>query len=405
MSKTSIVLRKKPNAQGKCPLAIRITKGRKSIYLYTDRYIDPVHWDVQKKKVKKAKGLNSNGINTFLKNEENKVEKEILTLESLDRDYSLTELKSRLTRKKNSTSFFKFADEYFQVMEVSGNYNRLIAEKPAINHFKRFRKNEDLEFIDVNVLMLEKFKAYLYSELSVSDRTIFNYLIVIRTIFNRAIKNGIVEKSSYPFGEKGLKLKRPKSQKLGLEVQDIIRLEEYSTDNEIHQHALNIFLFSFYFAGIRASDVLQIKWKDLKDGRLFYVMTKNKKPGSIKIPTKAQKIIQMYKPSRVVKSDFVFPDMQSMVGEKDETKFKKYLKVQIARINNALKSIGEDLELPIKLTMHVARHSFATISGGKIPIQKLQELYRHSSITTTIGYMNQFLNKGSDEALDQVLNY
>ena len=108
MSKTSIVLRKKPNAQGKCPLAIRITKGRKSIYLYTDRYIDPVHWDAQLKKVKKAKGLNSNGINTFLKNEENKVEKEILTLESLDRDYSLTELKSRLTRKKNSTSFFMF---------------------------------------------------------------------------------------------------------------------------------------------------------------------------------------------------------------------------------------------------------------------------------------------------------
>ena len=405
MSKTSIVLRKKPNAQGKCPLAIRITKGRKSIYLYTDRYIDPAHWDAQLKRVKKAKGLNSNGINTFLKNEENKVEKEILTLESLDRDYSLSKLKSRLTRKKNSTSFFKFADEYFQVMEDSGNYNRLIAEKPAINHFKRFRNKEDLEFIDVNVLMLEKFKAYLHSELTVSDRTIFNYLIVIRTIFNRAIKNGIVEKSSYPFGENGLKVKRPKSQKLGLEVPDIIRLEQYSTDNEIHHHALNVFLFSFYFAGIRASDVLQIKWKDLKDGRLFYVMTKNKKPGSIKIPGKAQKIIQMYKPARVVKSDFVFPDMQSMVGEKDETKFKKYLKVQIARINNSLKTIGEDLELPIKLTMHVARHSFATISGGKIPIQKLQELYRHSSITTTIGYMNQFLNKGSDEALDQVLNY
>ncbi len=405
MSKTSIVLRKKPNAQGKCPLAIRITKGRKSIYLYTDRYIYPVHWDAQKKKVKKAKGLNSNGINTFLKNEENKVEKEILTLESLDRDYSLSELKSRLTRKKNSTSFFKFADEYFQVMEDSGNYNRLIAEKPAINHFKRFRNKEDLEFIDVNVLMLEKFKAYLHSELTVSERTIFNYLIVIRTIFNRAIKNGIIEKSSYPFGEKGLKVKRPKSQKLGLEVPDIIRLEKYSIDNEIHQHALNVFLFSFYFAGIRASDVLQIKWKDLKDGRLFYVMTKNKKPGSIKIPAKAQNIIHMYKPTSVVKTNFVFPDMQSMVEEKDETKFKKYLKVQIARINNALKLIGEDLELPIKLTMHVARHSFATISGGKIPIQKLQELYRHSSITTTIGYMNQFLNKGSDEALDTVLNY
>lgn len=65
-------------------------------------------------------------------------------------------------------------------------------------------------------------------------------------------------------------------------------------------------------------------------------------------------------------------------------------------------TIDDTLEFPIKLTMHIARHSFVTISGDKIPIQRLQELYRHSNIITTINYMNQFLNKGSDEALDQV---
>jgi hypothetical protein len=39
-----------------------------------------------------------------------------------------------------------------------------------------------------------------------------------------------------------------------------------------------------------------------------------------------------------------------------------------------------------KLTMHIARQTFGNISGEKIPIQMLQKLYRHSSITTTIGY-------------------
>ena len=97
--------------------------------------------------------------------------------------------------------------------------------------------------------------------------------------------------------------------------------------------------------------------------------------------------------------------MNPLLQEEDPIVFKKYLKVQIARINKALKTIGDTLEFPIKLTMHVARHSFATISGDKIPIQRLQELYRHSNITTTINYMNRFLNKGSDEALDQVLDY
>jgi integrase len=290
-------------------------------------------------------------------------------------------------------------------METEGNYNRLTAERPAINHFKRFCNGADLDFIDVTIHKLEKFKAYLSSELKVTERTKFNYLIVIRTIYIRAIKNDLIDPTFYPFGEHGFKLKRPRSQKLGLVLEDIKRLESFETDDEILDHARNVFLFSFYFAGMRASDVLQVKWSDLKNGRLYYVMSKNKKPGSIKIPEKAKPILDLYKRPGSKKNEYIFPDMSPLLQEKDPIVFKKYLKVQIARINKALKTIGNALDFPIKLTMHVARHSFATISGDKIPIQRLQELYRHSNITTTINYMNQFLNKGSDEALDQVLDY
>jgi site-specific recombinase XerD len=58
-----------------------------------------------------------------------------------------------------------------------------------------------------------------------------------------------------------------------------------------------------------------------------------------------------------------------------------------------------------KLTMHIARHTFGNISGDKIPIQMLQRLYRHTSITTTIGYQSNFINKDTDDALSSVLNY
>jgi site-specific recombinase XerD len=58
-----------------------------------------------------------------------------------------------------------------------------------------------------------------------------------------------------------------------------------------------------------------------------------------------------------------------------------------------------------KLTMHIARHSFGNISGDQIPIQMLQKLYRHSSITTTINYQQNFMHKETDEALDKVINF
>jgi len=58
-----------------------------------------------------------------------------------------------------------------------------------------------------------------------------------------------------------------------------------------------------------------------------------------------------------------------------------------------------------KPTMHIACHSFGNISGDKIPIQMLQKLYRHSSITTTIGYQSNFMNQDTDDALDSEVNF
>lgn len=55
--------------------------------------------------------------------------------------------------------------------------------------------------------------------------------------------------------------------------------------------------------------------------------------------------------------------------------------------------------------MHIARHSFGNISGDKIPIQMLQKLYRHSSITTTVNYQQNFMHKETDDALDAVINF
>lgn len=49
-----IVLRKKPNSKGLYPLAIRITKNRRSTYRYIGQYIDIEDWDEKELLVKKS---------------------------------------------------------------------------------------------------------------------------------------------------------------------------------------------------------------------------------------------------------------------------------------------------------------------------------------------------------------
>ena len=69
-----------------------------------------------------------------------------------------------------------------------------------------------------------------------------------------------------------------------------------------------------------------------------------------------------------------------------------------------MKKLAEIVGIEKNLTMHIARHTFGNISGEKIPVQMLQKLYRHSSITTTIGYQANFLYKDADDALDDVVS-
>ena len=57
---------------------------------------------------------------------------------------------------------------------------------------------------------------------------------------------------------------------------------------------------SFYLAGVRIGDLLRLKWCDFKNGRLYYTMGINNKPGSIKVNPRVQVILSYYKADKTL---------------------------------------------------------------------------------------------------------
>lgn len=168
------------------------------------------------------------------------------------------------------------------------------------------------------------------------------------------------------------------------------------------RHPLNVWLISFYFPGIRVGDLLQLKWSDFIDDRLRYRMGKNQKLVSLKIPLKVEHLLDIYKEDR--NSDLVFKELR-MVNFNDPRQLRTRIKTATRNFNRRLSMIAERVGIEKKLSMHIARHSFGNISGNKIPIQMLQKLYRHSSVTTTIMYQSNFMQDDVDNALDLVLDF
>jgi integrase/recombinase XerD len=188
-------------------------------------------------------------------------------------------------------------------------------------------------------------------------------------------------------------------------IEDVKRLEDVVLDNPTYDHARNLWLVSFYFAGMRVSDLFRLSWSDMQDGRLHYSMGKNNKGGSLKIPEKAQRILDKYRNMKGNADDLVFPDLKGC-DLNDKFITQRTIAFRTSANDKFLRQhIAPQAEIDKKLTMHIARHTFGNISGDKIPLQMLQKLYRHSSIITTMGYQQNFIHKETDDALDAVIAF
>lgn len=227
---------------------------------------------------------------------------------------------------------------------------------------------------------------------------------MIRTIYNRAIKLGIVDRKHYPFGSDKIRVKFPETEKIGLTKNELIKLESVENLTENETHARNVWLFSFYFAGIRVADLLKIRWNDIFDDRLHYRMNKNSKLLSLKIPDKVFPILKDYINDKQNDEDFIFPEMKKADLNNSKDVYAK-TKTANKKFNKYLETVADKAKISKKVTMHIARHTFGNISEDKIPINMLQKFYRHSSITTTINYQSNFMHRDADDALDSVINF
>lgn len=400
MASVKIVLRKEIKADGTSPLAIRITKDRKASYIYLEYSIKPKEWDEKNQRVKKSHP-NSVRMNNFLIKKLADATSKALDFETA-KSHATAKAVRNTIKPSASALFNAQADSFLNNLRAAGKYNQYTAEKPRVKHFKDFIKT-DIAFQDITPGLIERFKNYLITSLHLSERSAVNHLVMLRSIFSYAIKENVIDAKFYPFGKGKVKIKFPDSIKIGLSAEEVKRVEDVELDDPKLNHVRNLWLISFYFAGMRVSDVLRMRWSDIKDNRLHYSMGKNQKGGSLKIPDRALAIIESYKYLQTGDDDLIFPELKGC-NFNDKFITQRTIAFNTSAIDKRLRTqIAKKANIDKKLTMHIARHTFGNISGDRIPIQMLQKLYRHSSITTTIGYQQGFIHKDADDALEAVL--
>lgn len=447
MASLKIVLRTSSKKKdGTCPLAIRITKDRKSRFIFTGYYISESYWDKDLSRVKRSHP-NSSRLNNFLLKKLSEANDMLIETESKKEFASIESLQTKIRGKNTTCSFFelgarrvtgKFEEGTYSVAKAElsilynirefatfkksqskevytkllkkNRQNRMLEGRKARFDFVKnvnneFGSDKSLAFEQIDIGFINRFKTFCKSYLDQSTRTVTNQLIFIRTLYNQAIKEGLTKGEHYPFADDKEKIRIKSGQKIGLTSTELGHIENLELEEGTSiWHTRNVWLFAFYFAGIRISDVIELRHSDFMDGRLYYTMNKNEKPVSLKVPSKAKAILDLYASKSFESGSYVFPFLNKA---NENNHYDHYVKVKNASrlFNDYLKRIAKLCNIDKPLSNHIARHTFGNIVGDRINPLMLQKLYRHSDLKTTIGYQSNFIHKDADDALDAVVGH
>ena len=423
MATVDFYIWKRPSKDGKFPISVRITIDRKPSYIMTGQKLDSLEqWDAKTQRVKKSHP-NSGRLNNFLLNELAKANDKALELETKGR-VSAKAVKADMKPKEEKPIYFiEIANRYLEDQRLCGNYEVYKTDKARLKRFYEFATGGKIAFNDITVDLLQRYIVFLkqakkvrYNEnspiKSLSERTITNHLIIIRTIYNRAISAKAASQDYYPFGADGkIGIKFSESSKIGLEEVEIKKLEELDLSNHspIYNDARNIWLTEFYFAGMRVTDCLLLKWTDFQNDRLYYKMSKNGEHGSVKVPNKVINILDQYKNNQndiMNKHNLVFPLLQDILTLDNRYELRRRISSVVKRLNTVMEKIMVMIGSTKNASQHKARHSFAQRAEDKnVHPKVLQKMYRHESILTTMNYQSNFSHKKADEALDAVVEF
>ncbi len=307
--------------------------------------------------------------------------------------------------EKDKRDFFEFAEDVRDDFKRRGKYQRWKNYGTVLNKVRDYWSEEELEFKNITVTFLRKLETFLMDDYGNKPNTVKNNMKKIRKLFNDAIREGLVSRELYPFRD--YTMPSNPVQKAKLSTDEIKQLEQVETEKGTRLYdTQNIFLFAYYCRGMRFRDVVNLKWANIKEDRLNYVMSKSGKRISLKLIPQALEILNNYKPEGKVKKDyFIFPFLDHRKDYSDSTYYEGQVSSKNALVNKYLKKLQNKASIDENISFHIARHSFAQLANEQeLRLNEIQELLGHSDVKTTMKYLKTLGGNHLDNSMEKIFN-
>lgn len=280
--------------------------------------------------------------------------------------------------QSSATGFIAYARRTIAKLKAAGkpvaaNY------QAALNSFIRFHGEAEVPFSQFDQDLMTAYECYLRGIVCRNSSSC--YMRNLHAIYNRAIDDGLAPENLNPFRRVYTGI--DKTDKRAIGIQSIIRIMNADlSGHPAMSFARDMFMFSFFTQGMSIIDMAWLTEDNLKDGMLIYRRHKTQQTIRMKCADEIVRLIGKY--SYVSVRPFILP----ILSTADPDKSKMEYKAAVHRIDRNLRQLGQMLGLPIRLTMYVARHSWASIAWShNVPVATISRCLGHDSERTTVIYL------------------
>ena len=398
------VIRRKDiaNKNNASPLFLRLTHDRRTKYLALGVSTLPEHWDDQAQCFTDS-CPEKRELQMQIDLRITELQRKIKRLEALDVAVNFENLLDQTA--KCAPQFVEvYFDRQIAQMKRAGKINTAIkytATRTSLGKFHPAR----LRFEEITLKFLTDFESFLHGEGNQSN-SIATKFSVLKAVYNKAVADKIFLCKENPFatykvGKHWMQTRKRAVHKV--DIQRLIEAELPAKRSQYTEFARDIFLFSYFSAGINFKDIATLRYADMEEDRIFYRRHKTGKPMNCRLIPQARKIIAKYKQTEAASEDYIFPILDRRVHRTEQQIHNRVHKV-LTSVNRELRLWSERLGLATKLTTYVARHTFATVlKRSGVSVALISESLGHSDLSTTQIYLDSFENSQIDAAMANLL--
>lgn len=285
-------------------------------------------------------------------------------------------------------------EKHIQALNDEGRISTARSYQDSLTSMLSYKKN--LKVSQITPDFLKGYEKWM-TDNGRSLTTVGMYVRALRTIFNMAIENEVIDASKYPF--KKYTIPAPQKISRTLKKEEIKQIINYTAKRDADAVALDYWVFSFISNGMNFKDIALLKYGNINGDFLEFRRAKTKRttnnnslPIMVPLDENLLYIIKKRGNKSKKKEDYIFPILKHGLTPQEEY---DHIKTFVRNTNKRLTRVGIELGLSLKVTSYVARHCFATIQkNNNAPLAYISEALGHSNLKTTQNYFGRFEDEG-----------